>query len=63
MFDSGYTRKGIVLDYSDHGVRLRFATNETLPRYVTLNARAVGLSGMAEVIWQKGPEAGLMVIG
>lgn len=63
VFESGYSRKGIVLDYSDRGVRLRFQTNEGLPKYLTLNARAVGLEGIAEVIWQKGSEAGLKILG
>lgn len=63
VFESGYSRKGIVLDYSDRGVRLRFQTNEGLPKFVTLNARAVGLEGVAEVIWQKGSEAGLKLLG
>lgn len=63
VFESGYSRKGIVLDYSDRGVRLRFQTNEGLPKFVTLNAKAVGLEGVAEVIWQKGSEAGLKLVG
>lgn len=49
-YESGYVRKGIVLDYSDTGVRLRFQTNEGLPRLVTLNARSVGVQGVAEVV-------------
>lgn len=62
-YESGYVRKGIVLDYSDRGVRLRFSTNESLPRLLTLNARSVGVYGMAEVVWQKGSEAGLKLLG
>lgn len=58
-YDSGYRRKGIVLDYSEHGVRLRFPTNEGLPPTVYLYARAVGLEGPARVVWQHGSEAGL----
>nr|WP_321360860.1 PilZ domain-containing protein [uncultured Hyphomonas sp.] len=57
-FDSGYSRKGIVLDYSANGARLRFPTNESLPPTVYLNARAVGLEGPARVVWQHGSEAG-----
>lgn len=63
VYESGYVRKGIVLDYSDRGVRLRFSTNEALPRLLTLNARAVGVQGMAEVVWQKGSEVGLKLLG
>ena len=57
-YDSGYRRKGIVLDYSANGVRLRFPTNEGLPPVVYLYARAVGLEGPARVVWQHGSEAG-----
>ncbi len=63
VYESGYTRKGIVLDYSDRGVRLRFSTNEGLPRILTLNARSVGVQGRAEVVWQKGSEVGLKLLG
>ncbi len=62
VYESGYRRKGIVLDYSDSGLRLRFPTNERLPTFVTVSARAVGLEGPAEVIWQHGSEAGLKLI-
>lgn len=58
-YNSGYRRKGIVLDYSTTGVRLRFPTNEHLPLDVHLHAGAVGLDGPARVIWQQGSEAGL----
>lgn len=61
-YDSGYVRKGIVLDFSDTGVRLRFPTNERLPDNVTLNARAVGISGPARLIWQENSEAGLSLV-
>ncbi|WP_273184961.1 PilZ domain-containing protein [Hyphomonas adhaerens] len=58
-YDSGYRRKGVVLDYSANGARLRFPTNENLPPMVYLYARAVGLEGPARVVWQHGSEAGL----
>ncbi len=62
VYDSGYRRKGIVLDYSNTGVRLRFPTNERLPEEVYLNARAVGLEGRARIVWQENSEAGLTII-
>jgi hypothetical protein len=61
-YESGYMRKGIVLDYSASGVRLRFPTNEIMPAFVTLNARAVNVSGQARVIWQEGSEVGLVLV-
>jgi len=57
--ESGYRRRGVVMDFTDAGLRMRFPTNELLPSVVTVNARAVGLSGEADVIWQKHSEVGL----
>lgn len=62
MYDSGYRRKGIVLDFSDRGVRVRFPTVERLPETVTLAADAVGLHGPARVVWQEGSEVGLTLV-
>jgi hypothetical protein len=62
-YESGYVRRGIVLDYSDSGVRMRFQTNEGLSPQVKLNAFAVGVQGVAEVVWQHGSEAGLKLVG
>jgi hypothetical protein len=59
VYESGYKRKGVVLDHNATGVRIRFPTNERLPERVTLYAKAVGLEGHARVVWQKGSEAGL----
>ena len=53
-YESGYTRKGIVLDYT--------ATNEIMPAFVTVNARAVNVSGPARVVWQEGSEVGLALL-
>lgn len=60
--ESGYSRKGIVLDYTDSGMRIRFPTNESLPRFLNVNARSIGISGRAQVVWQKGPEIGLKLV-
>lgn len=62
IMESGYSRKGIVLDYTDQGLRIRFPTNETMPRFLTVNARTVGISGRAQVVWQNGSEVGLKLI-
>ncbi|HAY08003.1 MAG TPA: hypothetical protein PKV67_15365 [Hyphomonas sp.] len=59
VYESGYRRKGVVMDHADNGVRLRFPSNERLPPVVTLNARAIGLEGTADVVWQNNSEAGL----
>ena len=62
VYDSGYSRKGVVLDHSSTGVRLRFPTNERLPEMVQLHARAVGLEGPARVVWQENSEVGLALM-
>ena len=62
VYDTGYKRRGIVLDHSDTGVRLRFPTNEGMPEFVTLNAIGVGIVGPARVVWQKGSEAGFQLV-
>lgn len=62
MLESGYSRKGIVLDYSDTGLRIRFPTNESLPRFLRVSARSIGIEGRAQVVWQKGSEIGLKLI-
>jgi len=58
-YESGYRRKGIVMDFTDTGLRIRFPTNERLPAIVSVNARSVGIEGEADVVWQKNTEAGL----
>mgnify|MGYP003626880906 FL=1 len=62
VFESGYSLRCIVLDYSKTGVRLRFPTNEVLPPRVIVKAGAVGVSGPARVVWQHNSEVGLELI-
>jgi hypothetical protein len=62
VYESGYTRKGIVLDFTAGGVRLRFPTNEILPSEVYVRAGAVNVKGPARVIWQEGSEVGLTLV-
>jgi hypothetical protein len=62
-YESGYSRKGVVMDFADKGLRIRFPTNEALPPVVNVHARAVGLQGEADLIWQNNSEVGLRVRG
>lgn len=62
-FESGYRRKGVVMDFTGTGLRIGFPTNERLPDVVTVNARSVGIEGEADVVWQKNTEAGLRLRG
>lgn len=61
-YPSGYRRSGVVLDHSANGVRMRFPTNERLPEVIMLNAKCVGISGRARVVWQEQSEAGLQLV-
>lgn len=54
--------KGIALDFTSAGLRIRFPTNEILPRTVHVNAGAVNIRGPARVIWQEGSEGGFELI-
>jgi hypothetical protein len=62
-FASGYSRKGVVMNFADKGLLIRFPTNEALPPVIDVHARAVGLQGEADVIWQNNSEVGLRVRG
>lgn len=62
VYESGYTRKGIVLDFTSTGLRIRFPTNEILPAQVQVNAGGVNIRGPARVIWQEGSEVGFELI-
>lgn len=61
-YPSGYRRSGVILDHSSNGVRMRFPTNERLPEIIMLNAKCVGVSGRARVIWQEQSETGLQLV-
>jgi len=62
-YESGYRRKGVVLDFTETGLRIRFPTSERIPTIVTVNARSVGIEGEADVVWQKNTEVGLRLRG
>jgi hypothetical protein len=63
IYPSGYRRKGVVMDYSNKGVRIRFPSNEALPGCVGLDAGLVGKAGGAAVVWQNNSEVGLRLLG
>lgn len=62
VFESGYSLRCIVLDYTKTGVRLRFPTNEVLPPRIIVKAASVGINGPARVVWQHNSEVGLELI-
>ena len=58
-FPSGYKCRGIVLDHSDTGVRMRFQTIEPLPEYVQLDVPALRIHTQSRVAWRDTIDFGL----
>ncbi|MEM6665481.1 MAG: PilZ domain-containing protein [Pseudomonadota bacterium] len=58
-YPSGYIRKGVIVDLSATGARIRFSQRGELPDRVTL--RIEGLSGNkeADMVWQEAYDAGV----
>ncbi len=61
-YPSGYVRKGVVVDLSPTGARVRFSQRGELPPVVEL--RITGISGVkkASVVWQENHDAGLKFV-
>ena len=55
----GHLERGIVVDVSETGARIRFYSRWTLPGRVRISAPRLGLDREAEVVWQDFNEAGL----
>lgn len=58
-YPSGYVRKGVVVDRSETGVRVRFHTRGELPDHVHIAVEGFGGRKLARVAWQDVHEAGL----
>ncbi len=58
-YPTGYIRKGVVVDRSDTGVRVRFHTRGELPDNVHISVEGIGGRKYARVAWQDVHEAGL----
>ena len=62
VYGSGYSRSGVIMDYSESGLRMRFPTHESLPTIVHVKAASVGIDGPARVVWHKGMEFGFHLV-
>lgn len=60
--DAGYSVRGIVVDHSDSGLRIRFQAYETLPDYVNINVPGLRIRGTARVVWRDHTEFGLQML-
>ena len=58
-YPSGYVRRGMVVDRSETGVRVRFHSRGELPEHVTLTIEAMAGHHSARVVWQDTHDAGL----
>lgn len=60
---TGYHTRGIVIDQSDSGIRIRFQSHESLTDYVTLNCPELNIKGAGRVAWQDGVDMGIEILG
>jgi len=56
-YTTGYTRRGVVVDISETGVRVRFSDRGELPDMVTLDIERVGRRS-ARLVWSDESDAG-----
>lgn len=63
VYPSGYTRKGVVIDMSASGARVRFSQRASLPETVTLKIEGVPGARQAQIVWQEAMDAGLRFRG
>lgn len=61
-FPSGYKLRGIVIDYSEGGVRMRFMNVEHLPEIVDLSIPSLNVHCQARVAWHDTIDYGLEFI-
>ncbi len=59
VYPSGYSRKGVVVDRSPTGVRVRSMERTNMPDRLRLSIEGTNGHFEVEVIWQDGVEAGL----
>ncbi|MEO0464900.1 MAG: PilZ domain-containing protein [Pseudomonadota bacterium] len=62
-YPSGYIRKGIVVDLSPTGARIRFSQRGELPGRVSMRIEGMGGYRDAETVWQETHDAGVRFIG
>jgi hypothetical protein len=61
--DTGYKVRGIVVDHSPSGLRIRFQSYETLPEIVQLRVPGLSIKGMGRIVWQDHSDFGVEMIG
>lgn len=61
-YPTGYVRKGIVVDISQTGARLRFSQRGGLPERVKLRIEGKPGAFEADVVWQEDSDAGVRFV-
>lgn len=61
-YASGEVRTGVVLDRSGSGARIRFRSRGQLPARIRLTAARLSIDAEADVVWQRGFDAGLRFV-
>ena len=57
--DQGHRRKGVALDVSETGARLRFQTAENMVSPIRLKIPSLKMDCAADVVWHKGVDVGV----
>lgn len=58
-YPSGYQRRGVIVDMSKTGLRIRFSQRGELPGQVSLKIEGMAGTHTASTVWQETYEAGL----
>lgn len=63
IYPTGYERKGVAVDMSATGVRVRFSQRGELPSRVELKIDGMSGKRTADVVWQETHDAGFKFVG
>lgn len=61
-FPTGYVRRGVVVDLSATGARMRFSQRGALPDRVRVKIAGIAGDRLAEVVWQEDSDAGIRFV-
>ena len=61
-YPSGYERRGVIIDMSQTGLRVRFSQRGELPNRVFLKIEGKAGVHTADTVWQETYEAGLKLV-
>ncbi len=59
VYESGYKRKGVIVNHSGQGAKVRFMSNEDMPSRVAVRMPNQAGDQWADVVWRDFCDAGL----